>query len=232
MVIQMGKRNEIELHSDRAKIAELMHRGITSPSELMDIINNGRPQKKHISRQTISNDIEWLKEQYRDSAMYDFNEAWHQTLAQYNDLLKVAWAEFYALKEWKITVTKEGHDQDAEEIEEFNAIMGEDKTPTPDSVLAEARTMKSIIKKEKIVSSPVAYLQLIERIIEKIAKMKGVDGTSKIAFTDSQGKDVPSAIDDVLNAINRMTPIADEEHSFIEAEPELLTEGENDSTVT
>lgn len=222
-----GKRNEIELYQDRAKVAELMHRGITSPSELMDHINNGRPRNKHVSRQTIANDIEWLKSQYRESAMYDFNEAWHQTLAQYNDLLKVAWAEFYALKEWKLTVTQEGHDQDLEDIEQFNEIMGEDKNPTADSVLSEARTMKSIIKKEKIVSSPATYLQLIERIIEKIAKMKGVDGTNKIALTDAKGKDIPSATDDILAAINRMTTPADGDHDYIEVEPELLTEGED-----
>jgi hypothetical protein len=224
-----GKRNEIELANDRAKIAELMHRGTTSPSELMDLINQGRPKNKHISRQTIANDIEWLKQQYRESAMYDFNEAWHQTLAQYNDLLKVAWAEFYALKDWKLTVTKEGHDEDAEDIEQFNEIMGEDKTPTADSVLSEARTMKSIIKKEKIVSPPVAYLQLIERIIEKIAKMKAVDGTSKIALTDTKGRDLPSATEDILAALNRMGDVP-EEHDFIDIKPEQLTEGEDVST--
>ncbi len=222
-----GKRNEMELYQDRAKVAELMHRGITSPSELMDHVNFGRPKSKHVSRQTIANDIEWLREQYRESALYDFNEAWHQTLAQYNDLLKVAWAEFYALKEWKLTITKEGHDPEVEDIEQFNEIMGQDRDVTADSVLADAKTMKSIVKKEKIVSSPVAYLQLIERVIEKIAKMKGVDGTNKIALTDAKGKDIPSATDDILAAINRMTTPTDGDHDFIDVEPELLTEGEN-----
>lgn len=227
----MGKRNEIELYEDRAKIAEAMHRGITSPSELADKINAGRPKNKQITRQTVANDIEWLKDQYRQSAMYDFNLAWHETLAQYNDLLKVAWAEFYALKDWKLTVTKEGHDPEAEDIEEFNIIMGEDKTPTTDSVLAEARTMKSIIKKEKIVSPPVAYLQLIERIIEKIAKMKAVDGTSKIALTDSKGEDLPAITEGILATLAKIsTPINEED--FIDAdtrEPDLLTEGDNDN---
>lgn len=221
-----GKRNEIELYQDRAKIAELMHRGITSPSELMDHVNAGRPKNKHVSRQTIANDIEWLREQYRESAMYDFNEAWHQTLAQYNDLLKVAWAEFYALKDWKLTITKEGHDPEAEEIEQFNEIMGQDKDLTAESVLADAKTMKSIIKKEKIVSSPVAYLQLIERVIEKIAKMKGVDGTSKIALTDSKGEDLPSVTEGILATLKKISTPPKED--YIDAEiisPELLTEG-------
>lgn len=223
-----GKRNEMELYSDRAKIAEFMHRGITSPSELMDRINEGRPTKKQVSITTIRNDIEWLKNEYRESAMYDFNLAWHETLAQYNDLLKVTWAEFYALKEWKLTITKEGHDSEAEDIEEFNEIMGEDKTPTADSVLADARTMKSIIKKEKIVSPPAAYLQLIEKIIEKIAKMKGVDGTSKIALTDSKGEDLPSITDGILATLKRISKPIDEE--FIEGETvdPLLLDGEHD----
>ena len=229
-----GKRNEIELYEDRAKVAELMHRGTTSPSQIMDIINDGRPRHKCVSRQTIANDIEWLKQQYRESALYDFNEAWHQTLAQYNDLLKVAWAEFYALKEWKLTITKEGHDPEAEDIEQFNEIMGQDKDLTADSVLADAKTMKSIIKKEKIVSSPVAYLQLIERVIEKIAKMKGVDGTSKIALTNSKGEDLPSLADSIMASLkNIATPV---EEDFVEGEladdPSLLTEGGDDDSLT
>ncbi len=225
----MGKRNEIELYSDRAKVAELMHRGTVSPSEIMDIINSGRPKAKHVSRQTIGNDIEWLKEQYKQSSLYDFNESYHQVLAQYNDLLKVAWSEFYASRTVKVTITTEGRDEAATDADEFDAIMqghGAGQVVTAESLLDEARAMKSIVKKEQREGS-VAYLQLIERIIEKIAKMKGVDGTNKIALTDAKGKDIPSATDDILAAINRMTTPMDEDHDYIEVEPELLTEGEN-----
>lgn len=223
-----GKRNEIELYEDRAKIAELMHRGVVSPSELMDKINQGRPAEKHISRQTISNDIDWIKEQYRNSALYDFNMYWHETLAQYNDLLKTTWEEFYSSKTIKVTITTEGHDQVAEDIEEFNNIMSEPKEASAEELLSEARTMKAIIKKEKREGN-VAYLQLIEKIIEKIAKMKSVDGTSKIAFTDSKGEDLPSITDGILATLKRISkPIVEE---FIEgelAEPELLTDGSNE----
>ena len=225
-----GKRNEIELYEDRAKIAELMHRGVTSPSELMDHINQGRPVKKHISRQTITNDIEWLKKEYRESAMYDFNLAWHETLAQYNDLLKVTWNEFYASKTVKVTVTADAnvsaHPED--EIEEFNAIMGEQKQTSAEDLIAEARTMKAIIKKEQREGS-VAYLALIEKIIEKIAKMKGVDGTSKIALTDSKGEDLPSITEGILASLKRISKPVDTD--FIDAEvvnDPLLLEGEHD----
>jgi len=224
----MGKRNEIELYEDRAKVAELLHRGTVSPSEIMDIINKGRPKNKCVSRQTIANDIEWLKEQYRESSLYDFNEAYHQTLAQYNDLLKVAWDEFYASKTIKVTVTTEGRDEAASDADEFNEIMqghGAGQIMTADSLIAEARSMKSIIKKEQREGS-VAYLQLIERIIEKIAKMKGVDGTSKIALTDSKGEDLPSVTEGILATLKKISTPPKED--YIDAEivsPELLTEG-------
>ena len=223
-----GKRNEIELYEDRAKVAELMHRGTTSPSQIMDIINSGRPKNKCVSRQTIANDIEWLKQQYRESALYDFNEAWHQTLAQYNDLLKVAWNEFYASRTVKVTITTEGRDEAATDADEFDAIMqghGAGQLVTADSLLDEARAMKSIVKKEQREGS-VAYLQLIERIIEKIAKMKGVDGTSKIALTNAQGQDLPSVVDGVIDSLKKINLPTEED--FIEVEPELLTEGTNE----
>lgn len=246
-----GKRNEIELAKDRARVAELMHRGTTSPSELMDLINQGRPKNKHVSRQTIANDIEWLKEQYRESAMYDFNEAWHQTLAQYNDLLKVAWAEFYASKTVKVTVTTEGRDEAASDAEEFDDVMGTTDQPvkseaekfddkmqahgageilSAEDLLAEARTMKSIIKKEQREGN-VAYLQLIEKVIEKIAKMKAVDGTSKIALTNSKGEDLPSVTEGILSTLKRISKPIDEE--FLEGElveTALLTGGNDADT--
>lgn len=222
------KRNELELVADRAKIAELMHRGTTSPTALMDAINAGRPKEKHITRQTVANDIEELKKEYHHSAMYDFNAAWHETLAQYNDLLKVTWQEFYASKSVKVTVTQEGHDPVQEDIEEFNEIMGEEKEVTAEDLLSEARTMKSIVKKEQREGN-VAYLQLIEKIIEKIAKMKAVDGTSKIALTDAKGEDLPSITEGILQTLKKIS--RPPEHDFIElTEEQLLLEGADDTT--
>jgi hypothetical protein len=222
-----GKRNEMELADDRARIAELMRRGTVNPSQLADIINEGRPKNKQVSRQTISKDIEWLKEQYKESAMYDFNEAWHETLAQYNDLLKVTWAEFYDSRKVKLTITE---DKNQTEVEDFNDSMqdGSDLSVSVEDVLSDARSMKTIIKKEQREGN-VAYLQLIEKIIEKIAKMKGVDGTSKIAFTDSKGADLPSVTDGILATLKKISSPVDDE--FLEGElveQELLLEGGHD----
>jgi hypothetical protein len=198
----MGKRDDIQLHEDMAKIAELMHMGITSKSELADRINAGRPKEMHVSRQTIANDIERLKSYWKESAMYDFNEAWHQTMDEYSFLKKLAFQDFMNSRGIKLTITTE-HGKDAS----FEEIMGENDELTPEQFLAAAQDAanggKTIIKKE-LREGNVAYLQLIERIIEKQAKMRGVDGANKIALTKADGQDVGSITDNIISSLAKV----------------------------
>jgi hypothetical protein len=204
-----GKRDELELYEDRARIAELMHQGITNKSELADRINAGRPVSKHISRQTVGNDIEWLKQQWKESALYDFEGARQQALEELDYLKKTAWNEFNASRNPKITTSTEG----SAGAEDFNAIMG------GDNPLGDARVSKTVVKEENREGN-VAYLQLIERIVERQSKLKGID-VSKVALTNSKGEDVGSVTDKILNSLEAV------QSSLLGTEPiALLTEGE------
>jgi len=195
-----GKSDELELASDMAHIAELMHMRITSKSELMDRINAGRPPEKHVSRQTIANDIDRLKKEWRESALYDYNEAWNQQMDEYNYLKRLAYQEFFKSMGIKLTVTLENG-----KTIEFEDIMGDSDEMTPEDLLAEAQAAggKTIIKKE-VREGNVAFMQLIERIMEKQAKMRGVDGATKVALTKADGQDVGSLTDGIIAALGKV----------------------------
>lgn len=213
----MPKRDELELASDMAKIAELMHTGITSKSELMDRINAGRPPEKHVSRQTIANDIGRMKKEWKESALYDFNEAWNQQMDEYNYLKKLAYRELFKSMGIKLTVTTENG-----KTLEFEDIMGELEEMTTEDLLAEAQAAggKTIVKKELREANP-AFMQLIERIMEKQAKMRGVDGATKVALTKADGQDVGSLTDGIITALSKV------KQSLSKSHEELLREAED-----
>lgn len=196
----MAKRDELTLHSDMARIAELMHMGITSKSEIADRINEGRPKEMQVSRQTIANDIERIKKEWKESVLYDYNAAWNQTMAEYDFLKKLAFEELLKSRGIKLSVVNEvGQSVELEEI-----MAGLEEMTAEDLVEeAKARGGKTIIKKELREANP-AFMQLIERIIEKQAKMRAVDGAQKIALTNADGQDAGTLADGIIATLGKV----------------------------
>lgn len=190
-----AKRNEIVRYSDRARIAQYMHEGIINPQDIADRVNQGRPASDQVSRQTIRNDIEWLKTQWKESALYDFEAAKNQIMNELNHLKKKAWEELHKSERPKTTTTTEA----ASNGTDFESILSGEDQPEGASV-----TVGRTITREEEREGNVAYMQLIERIIERQCKILGIDAPNKLALVDSKGNDVTSTREAVLAATEKM----------------------------
>lgn len=188
-----AKRDELMLYNDRAKLAQFMHEGITSPQELADLINSGRENHLHISRQTIINDIKWLKETWKESAVYDYEAYRQQILDELNHLKNTAWREFHKSKDREIIETIESNTPEAD----VDAVLAGDS-------FGNDLNVSKMYTRKRTREGNVAYLQLIEKIIERQCKISGIDAPNKLAITDTKGNDVANVKDSILNIMSDM----------------------------
>ena len=188
-----AKRGELMLYEDRARVAELMHQGIKSPQEIADIINQGRPEQLRVSRKTISKDIEWIRQQWKEAAIFDFNAYQQQAWEELEYLKRQAYQELRQSRTPKITTTKEA----SANVDDIDAILNEEEFS------GDVQITKTISKEENREGN-VAYMQLIRNIILDQLKLRGADGPTKFALTDSKGQDLDSVKTTILEITGKM----------------------------
>lgn len=193
----MGKRNEVMIVEDRARVCELLARGHRNKVEMARILNENRPEELHISPQQIGKDIKAMQDAYLEKGFENLEVYRHQAMQELLYLIKVSFDSFEQSKGKKITVestkgieSQEDYDQlledgvvDQEEFEEFNGFGREGK-----------------IKEEIIKGGNPAFLNTIKSCFDSLNKIRGVDGTTKVALTDPSGTEQYTGIADVMKA--------------------------------
>lgn len=86
-----NKRTEAEWHEDQIKLARLLVKGIYSLQQIADEINKGRPEAKHVTRQTIAANLKELREEWRKARVFNFNEVLTRQLTTLDTIEAEAW---------------------------------------------------------------------------------------------------------------------------------------------
>jgi hypothetical protein len=180
------KRDDLTLLEDRAFVARLLHEGITSIRDIQFRINKGRPEEQKVGINSIRNDIEWLKKNWRKSAAIDYNGFLNQTLDELDNLKRICFEEFHKSKSPKITT--EGTVPD-DQVDAY--LKGEEP---------EARITK--IKEERREGNP-AWIDMATRIVIHKCKLLGVGAPSKVAITNAKGEDLGTK-ETILDALANM----------------------------
>jgi hypothetical protein len=188
---QGRKRDDMTLLEDRAQVARLLHEGVTSARDIQVRINAGREKEQQVSVVTIRNDIAWLRDNWKTSAAIDYAAYANQVFDELENLKRICFEEFHKSMTPKIT-TEGTVPQD--EISDF--LDGK-----------EHNTKITKIKEERREGN-VAYIQMIERIIERQCKLRGIDAPSKIALTNSKGEDVGDVKSAILTTLAGMSESA------------------------
>lgn len=205
-----GKRNELMIAEDRAKVCKLLAMGYTSKTEIASIINSGREQQFHISATQIHNDIEYMKNKYLETGIEDFKIYRNKVLDEINLLQRTYWEGYELSRRNKISIESE---QVLEE-EEYDDTMKEGLQLTSGEKIFQrvART-----REEQRLEGNPAYLQGVGACIDRKAKIYGVDGTNKIALTDVTG--TRDAVDIAQLMKDKMDALASKHNEFEKPEP-------------
>lgn len=191
-----AKREELMLMDDRRRIAAMMFEGMNL-TDITDTINRGRPQELQVSRQAIQNDIKAIEEQWKKETLFDFNAARNRVLQEIAYLKETYWKEYRKSEQPKITRTTEAT-VDEEDLESL-LQSGEDiSNPT--------RIKKAITREERGTGNP-AFLQGIERLIERECRITGIDAPNKMALTNTKGEDVDDARKAVQAALQSLVQV-------------------------
>jgi len=192
------KRDELTLLEDRTMVARLMHEGITSARDIQFRINLGRKEPQCVSVTTIQNDINWIKESWKKSIGIDYQAYINQVLDELSNLKRICFEEFNKSKTPKITT--EGS-INVSKKDDIDVALGIDDDDGEDGEKPKVKLTKV---KEEQREGNVAYLQMIERIIERQCKILGMDAPSKIALTNAKGEDVIGVKEDILSTLASM----------------------------
>jgi len=174
-----------------------LHEGVTAIRDIQVSINAGRPENQRVSTNTIRKDIEWLKEKWKESAVIDFKGHINQVLDEIDYLKSLCYEELHKSQTPKITTTEEAS---CPKDEILAALHGEPSN---------ARITRLTTKEEKREAN-VAWVQMIEKLIERKCKLLGLDSPSKVALTNVKGEDVLDAKQSILATLADMNKDATE----------------------
>ena len=209
----MNKRTEMMIAEDRAKVCSLLARGFESNTEIAAVINENRELAYHISPAQIAYDKEYMKKKYLEKGIEDFAVYRGQILSELEELTRTYWVAYELSRRNKITI-----ESDAVVDEEQYDILGNEGLGMQSGEKIFNRLAKT--KEEQRLEGNPAFLQGVKSCIEQKAKMLGVDGTNKIALTDTTG--TKNAVD-VLDYLTQQIDELSEKHEE-KAEPKLLNE--------
>lgn len=214
------KRTELMIAEDRARVASLLRRGVTSRSEIAFIINQDRDKDLWISDTQITHDIDAIKKAYRETATEDFQVYKNQILDELTELQKTFWQAYELSRRNKISIESDGI---IDSEEEYDTTMNEGLGLKP---LEKVYQRMAKVREEQRLEGNVSFLQGALGCIDRKAKILGIDAPSKIAMTDATGtKDAFDVLDFVKQQVNELavkheTRPAVEEES--DTEPKLL----------
>lgn len=176
----MSRRNEVLIAQDRATICNLLRKGYRSRTEIASIINENRDKDAHVTPEQVGYDIEFMRKKYLEQGLEDFNAYRNQILDELAFLQRTYWEGYELSRRSKITLESE-----AVVDEENYGILSEEGLglqPNENVFNRQVRT-----REEQRLEGNVAYLQGVERVIDRKAKIYGVDAPNKIALTDPSG---------------------------------------------
>lgn len=219
----MGKRNEVMIMEDRAKVCELYAKGYTSATEIASIINIGRDLYSQITTHQVRQDLKYMEKKYIESGVVNYALAVNQSKYNLNLLKRTLWEGYQLSRKKKITIesqevlTRELH----EEMLEYGTSLDVEDLYSEHNPEEKMRAAK--IKEEMRGEGNIAFLQGILAVEDRLNKLDGIDTPSKFAFTDVTGqKDVMgNPLEEMKNLIASVLPKAPEqlpEPDFIEAE--------------
>lgn len=176
MAKNSGKRTEIEYR--RRLIASLYHEGIREQSALAEALEDR--YKVNVNRSTVSRDLKFLREQWKQEARQDFEDARANALAEIEYLKAVNY------EAWRRSLEKRT-------IESGKTVQTGDDPNKPD------RTEASI-REEQMLGDP-RFLAGVQWCIDRRIKLLGFDAPQKI----EHGGGVIFTIDDLSQAHQDLT---------------------------
>lgn len=192
----MGKRDELVIVKDRAKICELLARGHRNKSEMARIINDGRPEEMHISPQQIGKDIKAMQNAYLERGFENLEVYRHQAMDELLYLVKVSYESFEQSRVRKVTLeTMRSIDTPEEYDELFDAAL---EQQDPEGLNPFGREGK--VKEEFRGEGNPAFLNIIKAGLDSLNKIRSVDGTTKLALTDPSGTEQYTGIAEIMKS--------------------------------
>lgn len=213
----MGKRTELMIAEDRAKVCELLRRGYTSKAEMAAIINSGRDPEHHISRAQVAKDIEWMENQYIERGLEDLAVAKHKAKDRLLYLMKTYYEGYEASKETEISI----EDEDIVGEEVYDEILyAADGGETIETISKKVKTKRKFRKEGN-----VAFLNGVKACIDSIAKIDSADGATKVSLTDPTGTESVGALEFLKFQIDEL---AENKEFDLDFTQKLLGSGEEE----
>ena len=166
-------------------------KGYRSKTEIASIINESRAVEFHINPSQVANDIEAMKKRFLDKGIEDYTAYRNQLLEELNLLKKTYWEGYQLSRRNKITIESEAILDNDEYDKDLTEGLG--LRPNENVFIRQAKT-----KEEQRLEGNVAYLQGVLSVIDREAKMIGVDAPSKVALTDPSGKNSSTNVFDFM----------------------------------
>ena len=169
-----GKRNKLRKESHYRRIAALY--------------NDGWSQKEigkelGVSQPTISLDFKVIAERWRVATLVDFDTAKAIELGELLQVREEAWAAWYRSQGQHKTVTTET------KIVALKTTDGDGNTSETPAVETKVTT-----KVEALVGSK-QFLDVVVAVVDKIAKIKGLEAPTKSELTGKDGEPIAITID-------------------------------------
>lgn len=183
------KRTRGQRENDRSFIARLYLQGKTQ-QVITDAINDRYAKQEigiHLSRQSILNDIKWIRKQWLDSALVDFNEVKAVELAKIDDLER----------EYREAWERSQRDAETRIAEKTSAGQADAKKKGTTST-------KAVSKKVGQVGNP-KFLEGVQWCIEQRIKIFGLHAPKQVDVNwrqeaESQGLDADEILETAVDA--------------------------------
>jgi hypothetical protein len=191
----MSKRTELMIAEDRAKVCEFLARGIRNRAEMARLLNKGRSEEFHISAQQVGKDIKTMEEEYLERGFENIEIYRHQAMNELIHLIKTLYDAYERSCHPKITLESQKAIGDADEYDE---IMNQ---PELEQDMLEGMNMferDGKVKEESRLEGNPAFLNGIKAAFDSLNKIRGVDGTTKVALTDPTGTEEFSGIAEMM----------------------------------
>lgn len=182
---------------DRARVCELMARGITNRSEMARIINQGRPEEFHISAQQIGKDIKRMEEEYLERGFENLEVYRHQAMNEMMYLIKTLYEGYEKSRVNKITLESM---RAIDTPEEYDEVMNDPEMEQDFLEGVHPFNRDAKVKEEYRGEGNPAFLNGIKACLDSLNKIRGVDGANKIALTDPTGTEEFTGIAEMMKA--------------------------------
>jgi hypothetical protein len=217
----MSKRTELMIAEDRAKVCDLLARGITNRSEMARIINSGRAEEFHISSQQIGKDIKKMQEDYLERGFESLEVYRHQAMNEMLYLIKTLYEGYERSRVSKITLESM---RAIDTPDEYDEVMNQPELEQENLEGIHPFNRDAKVKEEYRGEGNPAFLSTIKATLDSLNKIRGIDGATKVALTDPTGTEEFTGIAEMMKA--RMDELStreaptDTDKYLLEAAPE------------